>query len=393
MTRVLFASYDGIADGPGRSQTIPYLRGLAERGHAMAMFSFERPDVLADAARVAEIERELGGAPWTRVVWRRSPARDLASGLAAMRRAARAHDADLVHARGYVPAFLARRLARPYLFDMRGFWPDERVDGGLWTKRSVGYRFWKRVEKDLCKKARGIVVLTVRAKDELRRLGLAPRTTPVRVIRTCADLARFRPVPSRDRPPECRDDAPRYLIFGATGTWYLREETLDLAARALARDARATLHVLTRDDAAPLVEGLTRRGVDARRTLVRSVPPNEAPQWISGAAAAFVLIRSTWSKGASCPTKLGELLGCGVPVVMNAGIGDADRIFDGSDVGVTVTGFDEASYDAALSALDALRRSGAAAVGARCRALAEREFALPIGVEGYDAAYREAARA
>jgi glycosyltransferase involved in cell wall biosynthesis len=388
LTRVLFASYDGIADGPGRSQTIPYLRGLAERGHAMAMFSYERPDVLADAARVAEIERELGGAPWTRVTWRRSPARDLASGLAAMRRAARAHGAELVHARGYVPAFLARRLGRPYLFDMRGFWPDERADGGLWTRKSVGYRFWKRIEKDLCRKADGIVVLTRRAADELRRLGLARASTPVRVIRTCADLTKFRPIPPRGRPAECRGDAPRYLIFGATGTWYLREETLDLAARALLRDPRAKLHVLTRDEPAPLVEGLARRGVDARRTLVRSVPPTEAPQWISGAAAAIVLIRSTWSKGASCPTKLGELLGCGVPVLMNAGVGDGDVIFDGSGAGVTVTAFDEASYDAALDGLAAMSADGG--VAARCRALAEREFALPAGVDRYDAAYRGA---
>ena len=50
-----------------------------------------------------------------------------------------------------------------------------------------------------------------------------------------------------------------------------------------------------------------------------------------------------------------------------------------------VTGFDEASYDAALAALDALRARGEAAVEARCRALAEREFALPTGVERYDA--------
>jgi glycosyltransferase involved in cell wall biosynthesis len=393
MSRVLFASYDGIADGPGRSQTIPYLRGLAERGHTMAMFSYERPDVLGDAARVAAIERELGGAPWTRVTWRRSPARDLASGLAAMRRAVRAHGAELVHARGYVPAFLARRLAKPYLFDMRGFWPDERADGGLWSRKSGGDRFWKRVEKDLCRKARGIVVLTHRAEDELRRLGLAPRSTPVHVIRTCADLTKFRPVPPVDRPAECRGDAPRFLIFNATRTWYLREETLDLAARALARDPRAKLHVLTRDDPGPLAAGLARRGVDERRTLIRSVPPEDAPRWISGAAAAIVLIRSTWSKGASCPTKLGELLGCGVPVLMNAGVGDGDRIFDGSDVGVTVTGFDEASYDAALEALETLRAGGAAAAAAaasRCRALAEREFALPLGVERYDAAYRGA---
>jgi len=387
--RTLFASYDGIADGPGRAQTIPYLRGLAERGHAMAMFSFERPDVLADAALVADVERELGGAPWTRVPWRRNALRDLASGVAALRRAAREHRAEFVHARGYVPAFLARKLRLPLLFDMRGFWPDERADGGLWTTRSVGYRYWKRAEKDLCGAARGIVVLTRRAEREIRRLALAPESTSIRVIPTCADLTKYRPIPSAERPPECRGDARRWLVLGATGTWYLREETLDLAARALARDPRSVLHVLTKDDVAPLAAGLAKRGVDPRRTLLRAVAPPDVPRWISGAAAAIVLLRSTWSKGASCPTKFGELLGCGVPILMNGGVGDADRIFEGEDAGVTVTGFDDAAYDAALARLDALGRAGG--VAAKCRALAEREFALPIAIERYDAAYREIA--
>lgn len=390
--RVLFASYDAIADGPGRSQTIPYLRGLAERGHEMAMLSFERPEVLGDAARIAEVTAALGGAPWTRVKWRRSPPRDLVYGLAAMRRAAREHGATLVHARGYVPAFLAQRLSLPFLFDMRGFWPDERADGGLWTRRSVGYRLWKRIEKGLCRDARGIVVLTERAKDELRRLGLAPESVPVRVIPTCADLSKFRPVPEPERPPECRGGAARYLVFGSTGTWYLREETLDFAALALRRDPEAVVHVLTLDPPAPLAEGLARRGADPRRCLVRAVAPADAARWISGARAAIVLLRSTWSKGASCPTKLGELLGCGVPVLMNRGIGDADRILDEGQVGVTVTGFGADAYGASLAALDRLWGEGARAVVSRCRAVAEREFALPLGVGRYDAAYREAAR-
>jgi glycosyltransferase involved in cell wall biosynthesis len=389
--RVLLASYDAIADGPGRSQTIPYLSGLAARGHAMAAMSFERPDVLDDAARVAEVETALGGAPWTRVRWRRSPPRDLVYGLTSMRRAIREHRADFVHARGYVPAFLAQRLGRPFLFDMRGFWPDERADGGLWTRKSVGYRVWKRIERSLLADARAVVVLTERARDEIARLRLAPPGTPVRVIPTCADLARFRAVPESQRPPECRGARPRYLVFGATGTWYLREETLDLAARALARDPAAVLHVLTLDDPAPIVAGLDARGVTAARRLVRAVPPADAPRWISGARAAIVLLRSAWSKGASCPTKLGELFGCGVPVLMTAGVGDADRIMDGDNVGVTVTGFDADALDASLGALERLWAGGADALRRRCRAVAEREFDLAEGVRRYDAVYAEAA--
>lgn len=389
--RVLLASYDAIADGPGRSQTMPYLRGLAARGHAMAAMSFERAEVLDDAARVAEAQAALGGAPWTRVRWRRSPPRDLVYGLTSMRRAVREHRADLVHARGYVPAFLAQRLGKPYLFDMRGFWPDERADGGLWTRKSVGYRLWKRIEKSLLRDARAVVVLTERAKDEIARLRLAPTATPVRVIPTCADLARFRPVPEDERPEECRGARARYLVLGATGTWYLRDETLDLAARVLARDPGALVQVLTRDDPEPIVRGLAQRGVTPVSYAVRAVPPADVPRWISGARAAIVLLRSAWSKGASCPTKLGELFGCGVPVLMTAGVGDADRILRGDQVGVTVTGFDAAALDASLDALDRLWEGGAAALVRRCRAVAAREFDLGEGVRRYDAVYAEAA--
>jgi glycosyltransferase involved in cell wall biosynthesis len=389
--RVLLASYDAIADGPGRSQTIPYLVGLAARGHAMAAMSFERPEVLDDAARVGEVESALGGAPWTRVRWRRSPPRDLVYGLTSMRRAIREHRADFVHARGYVPAFLAQRLGRPFLFDMRGFWPDERADGGLWTRKSVGYRLWKRIERSLLADARAVVVLTERAREEIARLRLAPPGTPVRVIPTCADLARFRPVPERGRPAECRGPRARYLILGATGTWYLLEETLDLAARALIRDPGALLHVLTLDDPEPIVAGLARRGVAPHSYALRAVPPPEVPRWISGARAAIVLLRSAWSKGASCPTKLGELFGCGVPVLMTAGVGDADRILDGDHVGVTVTAFDAGALDASLDALERLWAGGADALRRRCRAVAEREFDLAEGVRRYDAVYAEAA--
>ena len=116
-----------------------------------------------------------------------------------------------------MPAFLALTLRIPFLFDMRGFWPDERVDGGLWSKESLGYRAWKRIERRLCRRARAVVVLTERAKGELARLGLVPPATPVHVIPTCADLARFRPVPEAERPPAVRG-VRRYLILGGTQT-------------------------------------------------------------------------------------------------------------------------------------------------------------------------------
>lgn len=390
--RALFVSYDGVLRGPGRTQTLPYVRGLAGRGHALALLTYEDPELLADRERTDAARAELGDVPWTSIPRRGRQVGDFRRGFAEVRRASREHRADFVHARGYVPAFLARVAGVPFLFDMRGFWPDERADGGLWSRKSLGYRTWKRIERSLLARAAGIVVLTQRAQEELARLEMAPQETPVAVIPTCADLARFRPVPEAERPAEARG-APRYLILGGTSTWYLPDAMLDLAARALRRRPEAHLHVLTQDAHEPLLAGLRSRGVGPERALVRAVPPDTVAGWISGAEAAIALLRSTWSKGASCPTKLGELLGCGVPILMNAGIGDADRILQHDEVGVTVTGFDDAAYDAALDQLDVLAAGGREALSARCRAVAEREFSLVLALDRYENAYATAGAA
>ena len=388
--RVVFVSYDGVLAGPGRTQTVPYVRGLADRGHAMALVTYEDPQRLEDAERIAAVRAALGDLPWTVVPRRGRSLADLGAGLRALKHVLAKQQAELVHARGYVPGFLARLARVPFVFDMRGFWPDERVDGGLWSRRSFGYWLWKRIERMLLRRAGSVVTLTERARDEMHRLDMIPADTPIHVTPTCTDLQRFRPVKRAARPAAARTAARRFVMLGGTSTWYLLDPMLDLAARALARDPTAVLHVLTEDPPEPIRAGLASRGIEPERVLVRAIPAADVPAWISGAYAALILIRACWSKGASCPTKLGELLACEVPVLMNAGIGDVDRLLGGRRVGVTVTDLTEEAYDAALSGLDALWQDGASDLRRRCRALAEEQFALEGALDRYEAAYDDA---
>jgi len=386
--RAILATYDGVLSGPGRSQTVPYARGLADRGHAMMLISYELPERLADTDLVAEVERELGDVPWTRLTWRRSAPGDLVAGMRTLRRAARDHRADLIHARGYVPALMARLLHLPYVFDMRGFWPDERADGGLWKRGGAGHRTWKRIERSLCKHAASVVVLSKRGRDELRRLGLVPEPRPVHVVPTCTDLVRFRVVPDEDRVPQARGSAPRWVILGGTSTWYLPEAMLDLGARALARDDAAVLHVLTQDDPEPIVAELARRGVPTERAVVCAVPHADVPRWISGATAGIALLRDAPSKVASCPTKLGEFLACGVPLIVSGRCGDVDELLAAERVGISVA---DVTADALEDGLDRMAElHGDPALTARCRGVAERRFAVAVALDVYEQAYREA---
>ena len=69
-----------------------------------------------------------------------STAYDVARGLAVARRVVGRRGVGVVHARGYVTSVVALRLAASagvrFLFDMRGFWPDEKVDAGTGVEAS-----------------------------------------------------------------------------------------------------------------------------------------------------------------------------------------------------------------------------------------------------------------
>ncbi len=175
MSRVLWIVQDGVLAGPGASQTIPYLVGLSAKGHELRLLSFEQRRFLEDVERVEAVRARLeaAGVAWTSRTFGSGPAltRTLLQLVRALRIGRKlARDADFIHARSYVPALIAERLGRPFLFDMRGLWPQEKVDAGLWREGGPMHRTWKRLERRLLDRAAGVVLLAAGAKEHLRSL-------------------------------------------------------------------------------------------------------------------------------------------------------------------------------------------------------------------------------
>jgi glycosyltransferase involved in cell wall biosynthesis len=87
------------------------------------------------------------------------------------------------------------------------------------------------------------------------------------------------------------------------------------------------------------------------------------------------------------PTRMAEILGCGLLVVANAGVGDVARIIEGYRVGVLVESASADSMDRSLDALAELRTDPE--LPSRCRQAAEEMFSLERGTEAYRALYNE----
>jgi glycosyltransferase involved in cell wall biosynthesis len=94
-------------------------------------------------------------------------------------------------------------------------------------------------------------------------------------------------------------------------------------------------------------------------------------------------IKPLFSKKGSSPTKLGELLACGIPVISNSGIGDCDKLFEETGCGVLVSAFDVPNYQKAIVHAEKMAEKDATFF----RKLAEQEFSLEKGILCYEALY------
>jgi glycosyltransferase involved in cell wall biosynthesis len=109
---------------------------------------------------------------------------------------------------------------------------------------------------------------------------------------------------------------------------------------------------------------------------------------MAAADAGISLIRPTFSKTASCPTKLGEYLACGLPVAATRGIGDVERILD-EETGVLIGDCDSDSLADAARRLVAL--ASRPETSDRCRGVAEERFSLEDGADSLLSLYQRCA--
>ncbi|MCH2111203.1 MAG: hypothetical protein MK135_17925, partial [Polyangiaceae bacterium] len=96
-------------------------------------------------------------------------------------------------------------------------------------------------------------------------------------------------------------------------------------------------------------------------------------------------VKPTWSKRATSPTRLGEFLACGKPLLTNAGVGDVESDLLSSGTGVVIEEFSDEELSEALASIVELASDPELVV--RCRETAERQFSLASGVEEYSSIY------
>ena len=402
MASVLYITYDGLTDPIGQSQILPYLLGSAEAGHRLTVISFEKPQRLALAGDQVRAQFAEHGIAWLPQQFRSSPPYlAKAIDMVAMRRAAagavRNHKFDLIHARSYQAAVtglaLKRKAGAKLLFDMRGFWPDQRREGGRWRSRSLLgsqlYRRWKAHEARLIAGSDHIVALTQAARQEMLTWP-SYRGAPISVIPCCADFDLFA-LPSAEarrvvrQRLELQDDTPILGYLGSIGTVYRLAPHFALLRRLRDSSGAKGLFVC-RESESEILDEARKLGTPLSPDDIRVVRAEraEVPSWLGAVDVATCFITPTFSSLGVSPTKLGEYWACGVPVYANAGIGDVAQLIGEVDGGQLLPDLGDASVDLAAAQFATLAARDPTALRDRARARLDLGRAIDAYARIYD---------
>lgn len=393
MARVLYISYDGISEPLGQSQIIPYLKKLAH-DNDIHLITYEKKSDIKSKDKLLTLKKDMKEARinWKMLRYHKTPSvfasiYDILIGQFHGLILAKRMNAEIIHVRSYIPGLIALPIkwitGAKLLFDIRGFWADERVDGGIWSKAGIIFKTVKCLERYLFRAADHIVTLTEASIPKIIGFNYWDKSLPeITVIPTCTDLKLFTP------PNKIPSTNP--FIFGyvgSFGTWYMMDETFALFSAILKLLPDARMIIINFNEHKIIREALIRASIPMNQVEIIKSPHFKVASYIQKMHAASALIKPSFSKIASAPTKLAEYLGCSVPCIGNYNVGDMEKILEENKIGYVLRSFDN---DAILNAAKyIISLSLNSDVRMRCRKVAIANFSLEKGINEYLSIYQK----
>ena len=239
---------------------------------------------------------------------------------------------DILHSRSYLPMFFCILIKvfskKKIIFDTRGSWFDERIDGGMLKKSGFDFflfKFLKKIEFIFFRFSNHIVFLTDSGLQTVDDYYIDGKKYSV--IPCAADYDLFRTINDEQKnklKKQLRFEEKYILTYsGSIGSWYNFDQILDFFSKFNSINVNSRLIILTQSE-------INLNNLNIPLNLIGNITfmstiRSEIPNIVGISDVTLCFIKKSFSKKFSSPTKVAESLACGIPVVYTEGIGDLNK--------------------------------------------------------------------
>ena len=358
---LVYATIDSLSEGVGSSQISPLITFLSQAGLKIKLISYEK---LSPSVQLTDYFKLIG------VDWDSRPfgSHGLTGGLKRINNLRSGIPrTSLVHARSDIPAVSAIASHQaPVLWDVRSLWADQKILIQENLFNSATYPLYRGLESVAARNSSGMSTLTNAVVPILE--GRHEKLPLLRtVVPTAVNLKRFK--------LNVTMPAKIQTLFSGTFNDYYDLNLSRLFMNEIGKQVSVETHW-----ARPSESSRSRIGVGESKVFPSTQigMAELIPNYSFGVSVCK--LDAGPSLTAAMPTKIGEFLACGRPMVVNKGLGDMDQFIEEFDVGVILDGSPDNLKESATKLINLIFDPE---TPLRCRALAEKYFSMEKGAKKY----------
>jgi hypothetical protein len=362
-----YVTIDSIAEGVGSSQILPLIQRHARSGLKINLISFEK---ISPRNELIDFFRSIG-VSWSPLPFENNHVTNPLSRINSLRREIR--NTNLIHARSDLPTVSAIASHQaPVLWDVRSLWADQKVIIQDSTLNKSLYRVFRGFESISASRSHGMSTLTRAVVPILE--GRNARVPALRtVVPTAVDLNSFKLNPIIPIKTKA--------LFSGTFNKYYDLNLSKLFMNEFRKLAKVEIHWARPAES-------NRSQIDVGETQVLQLNQMQMSEILADYCFGVSVCKMDAgpSLKAAMPTKIGEFLAVGRPVVVNKGLGDMDEFIQEFNAGIILDGSLENLKEGAEKLRSLIDDKD---TPTRCRALAEKYFNMDTGAENYLNLYSE----
>ena len=388
--KIAYISYDGMLEPLGHSQVLNYLK-LLSKEFSFFIISFEKKNDLKNKKNFNYVNNLIQNHNiyWEKIVYSKnyfllSKINDLIKCSFKLNKLIKKNNIKILHARGYFPfliclivKFVIRKELK-IIFDMRGFWFDERYEWGIWKKKYL-YLFFKKVEKLFLNKSSAIITLTEVGLNEVKKIINNKKNILFTSIPTCANISEYK-INNKKK----YTNKLNLIHLGSISTRYKFKEAL-IFYNYLKTKVKCNLKIINYNEHEIIYKILKNLKISNKNVLIKKVDHFNINKELLDVNVGIFFPKNGYYLNGFYPTKIAEFLASGIPIITSKVNKNVENLIIKNNVGIIIKNFDEKDFENAYKKISALLLDKN--LSFRCRKVAEKFLSTQYGISRYTEIY------